>query len=127
MPKSMTSNWYSRTLMQSTIFLSWDCIFVHGNAGECIVSNHFKAWTRDSQWIGFSLLISAHENLSMSGSTVLKFILIYSDSVQYWFISIGCNEYEYNIVIKLITFEICLIHAVLVVFAFTNTAFYWVL
>ena len=36
--------------------------------------------------------------------------LIHSYSVQHWFISTGCNSYEYNIDIKLITFEICLIY-----------------
>ena len=36
--------------------------------------------------------------------------LIQSYSSQHWFISKGCNEYEYNLDIKLITFQICLIH-----------------
>ena len=36
--------------------------------------------------------------------------LIHLYSVQDWFISTGCKEYEYNVDIKLITFEICLIH-----------------
>ena len=34
----------------------------------------------------------------------------YSYSFQHWFISTGCNENEYNVDIKLILFEICLIH-----------------
>ena len=35
----------------------------------------------------------------------------YSYSRQHWFVSTGCNEYEYNVCIKLILFEIYLIHA----------------
>ena len=67
--------------------------------------------TRDQQLIVFSLVKSLHEILSMSESTVLKFNN--SDSFilnKHWFISTGCNEYEYNIDIKLIIFEICFIH-----------------
>ena len=36
--------------------------------------------------------------------------LIQSYSVQHWFICTSFNEYEYNVDIKLITIEICLIH-----------------
>ena len=36
--------------------------------------------------------------------------LIHSYSVQHWFISTGCKEHEHNVDIKLIIFEICLIH-----------------
>ena len=36
--------------------------------------------------------------------------LTHSYSVQHWFISTGSNEYEHNVDIKLVTFEICLIH-----------------
>ena len=46
----------------------------------------------------FLLLISAH------------IILIHSYSIQHWFISTGCTENEHNVNIKLIIFEICLIH-----------------
>ena len=40
--------------------------------------SQFMLWIRDQQWIVFSLLISTHEMLSMSKSTVSKFN--YSDS-----------------------------------------------
>ena len=36
--------------------------------------------------------------------------LIHSYSLRHWFINTGCNEHAYNVDIKLIPFEMCLIH-----------------
>ena len=55
----------------------------------------------------FFAFISTHEILNTRESTTLKFN--YSYLLQRWFVSTGCNEYAYNVDIKLIPFEICLI------------------
>ena len=59
----------------------------------------------------FSLLISTHVILSMSESTILKFN--YSDSFVLTTTLIykyEYNEYEYNVDVEPIPFEICLIY-----------------
>ena len=66
----------------------------------------FVIHTRDQQWIGFSLLVSIHEILNTSESTILKFN--YSDPFVLYTTLI--YKYEYNIDIELMPFEICLIH-----------------
>ena len=59
----------------------------------------------------FSLLISTHEIFNTSDSTMLKFnysaAFVPNTTLIYKY---EYNEYEYNVDIKLITFEICLIH-----------------
>ena len=64
--------------------------------------------TKGQQRDVFSLLISTHEILIISEATILKFIFHTHYNVDV--ISTGCNVYAYNIDIKLIPFEICLIH-----------------
>ena len=44
--------------------------------------------------------------------------LIYSYSIQCWFISSAYNEYAYNVDIKLIPFEIYLIHRVILIYIY---------
>ena len=65
----------------------------------------------------FLLIINTYVILSISESIVL--IFNYSDpsySVEHWFITTGYNGYAYNVDIKLIIFEICLIliHLILI-------------
>ena len=74
---------------------------------------HTLIRTRDQTLIIFLLLISTYEILNISESIILKFnysALIHSYSLQHWFISTDCNEYAYNVDIKLIPFAMCLIH-----------------
>ena len=70
---------------------------------------------RDQHWIVFSLLIIAHEILNIIELTLLKFNYVFWYDMIHsyplrWFIGTGCNEYAYNVDIKLIPFDICLIH-----------------
>ena len=71
-----------------------------------------KFWVELSQqyWNSTTLIYSyslQHWFISTSWNWTT---LTHSYALQHWFISTGCNEYEYNVHIKLITLEICLIH-----------------
>ena len=59
--------------------------------------SHYSTY---NMWV--ILLMSTHEILNLSAPIILK--------LHGRFISTGCNEYEYNVDIKLIPFEICSIH-----------------
>ena len=76
--------------------------------------SNLEVFSREQQRIDFSLLIRAREVLNISES--IKFKFNHSDpfilTTTHWFISTGCNEYAYNVDIKLIPNERGLIHKV---------------
>ena len=95
---------YSKALLNASSFKTVSVLSCFDGCCICI---------RVQQWIGFSLLISTYIILTISESTLLKFNYVL------WFIHTqinidlwthGCNEYEYNVNIELILFEICLVH-----------------
>ena len=78
-------------------------------------SNGMQGYVRatDQQWIGFALLIITLKIFNISESTMHPDSIPFIHSPQCWIISTGCNEYAYNVDIKLIPFKICLIPSTL--------------